>query len=394
MNPKQIDALARIIWDYMKLNQQLRPADCILVFGSHDPRVATYGAELFLRRLAPLILFSGKRGGLTRKWSKTEAEKFAQIAIRAGVPRSRILIEKEATNSGENVLFTKRLLEKRGLNPGSFLVVQKPYMERRTWATFKKVWPRKKIIVTSPPISFEDYPNRSISKRDVIAIMLSDLQKIALYPQKGFQIPQRIPKKVLDCYRQLVKLGYTEHLVREKNLHLGPYLLASNAGRQPGLAVSRAASLAPESNVSTKVTMATKKHNPKQRTRTTKRTSKSADRVKSATKPNPSVDAPKLHASLDPDLRILKPPQAEEAAALDREESQGRSAGQSGSLQGLSDLPEAAPESVDELLEEGNSFEAGVVEGVEDAPDADQGEVRTHEVPEDDVPEEYLDNEP
>ncbi len=102
----------------------------------------------------------------------------------------------------------------------------------------------------------------------------------------------------------------------------------------------------------------------------------------------------KTHASLDPDLRILKPPQAEKAAELEREESQGRAAGQAGSLQGLSDLPDAAPESVDELLEEGNALEAGIVEGVEDAPDADQGEVRTHQVPEDDVPEEYLDNEP
>ncbi len=140
--------------------------------------------------------------------------------------------------------------------------------------------------------------------------------------------------------------------------------------------------------------MATKKQNTKQRTKTTKRTSKSAVRVKSATKPNPAADAPRLHASLEPDLPILKPPQAEKAAALDHEESQGRSAGQSGSLQGLSDLPEAASESVDELIEEGNAFEAGVVAGVEDAPDADQGEIRTHEVPEDDVPEEYLDNEP
>jgi uncharacterized SAM-binding protein YcdF (DUF218 family) len=215
MNPTQIDTLAKTIWDYMRMNQSLAPADCILVFGSHDPRVAKYGAELFLRRLAPLILFSGKRGGLTGKWRKTEAEKFAQIAVRAGVPRSRILIEKESTNSGENVAFTKRLLEKRGLDPAAFIVVQKPYMERRTWATFKKVWPQKIITVTSPPISFEDYPNRSISRRDVIAIMLSDLQKIALYPKKGFQIRQRIPKKVLDCYRRLVKLGYTEHLVRE-----------------------------------------------------------------------------------------------------------------------------------------------------------------------------------
>ncbi len=66
-----------------------------------------------------------------------------------------------------------------------------------------------------------------------------------------------------------------------------------------------------------------------------------------------------------------------------------RSGGQSGDLQGLSDLEGADSESVGELLEEGNAFEAEVVKGVEDVPDADKEEVRTHEVPEDDVPEEY-----
>jgi hypothetical protein len=68
-----------------------------------------------------------------------------------------------------------------------------------------------------------------------------------------------------------------------------------------------------------------------------------------------------------------------------------RSGGQSGDLQGLSNAGRASSESVDELLEEGNSFEAEVVKGVEDAGDADEGEVHTHEVPEDDVPGEYLD---
>jgi hypothetical protein len=68
-----------------------------------------------------------------------------------------------------------------------------------------------------------------------------------------------------------------------------------------------------------------------------------------------------------------------------------RSAGQSGDLQALSNAGRANSESVDELLEEGNSFEAEVVKGVEDAADADEGEVHTHEVPEDDVPGEYLD---
>ena len=65
--------------------------------------------------------------------------------------------------------------------------------------------------------------------------------------------------------------------------------------------------------------------------------------------------------------------------------------GQSGDTEGLSREELAASESVEELLEEGQAFEAGVVSGVENAPDADEGEVRTREVPEDDVPREYLD---
>jgi hypothetical protein len=65
--------------------------------------------------------------------------------------------------------------------------------------------------------------------------------------------------------------------------------------------------------------------------------------------------------------------------------------GQSGDTEGLSREELAASESVEELLEEGQAFEAGIVSGVENAPDADEGEIRTREVPEDDVPQEYLD---
>jgi hypothetical protein len=76
-------------------------------------------------------------------------------------------------------------------------------------------------------------------------------------------------------------------------------------------------------------------------------------------------------------------------AAFTREGLRARSGGQSGDLQGLSNREGADSESVDELLEEGNAFEADIVKGVEDA--GDEGEVHTHEVPEDDVPGEYLD---
>ena len=79
-----------------------------------------------------------------------------------------------------------------------------------------------------------------------------------------------------------------------------------------------------------------------------------------------------------------------EVPALEKE-SGSRSGTQSGDLQGLRDIESADSESVDELLEEGNAFEAGIVTGVEDAEDNQEREVHTHEVPEDDVPEEYQD---
>lgn len=66
-------------------------------------------------------------------------------------------------------------------------------------------------------------------------------------------------------------------------------------------------------------------------------------------------------------------------------------AGQAGDTEGLSRAELADSESVEELVEEGQAFEAGIVSGVENAPDADRGGVRTRQVPEDDVPQEYLD---
>jgi hypothetical protein len=78
-------------------------------------------------------------------------------------------------------------------------------------------------------------------------------------------------------------------------------------------------------------------------------------------------------------------------APLDRRGLGAEAGGQSGDTEGLSRAELADSESVEELLEEGQAFEAGIVSGVENAPDADEGEIRTREVPEDDVPQEYLD---
>jgi uncharacterized SAM-binding protein YcdF (DUF218 family) len=85
-------------------------------------------------------------------------------------------------------------------------------MERRSYATFKKHWPEKKLIVTSPQISFEDYPTDEIPMERVINIMVGDLQRIRIYPAKGFQIPQDIPGEVWAAYERLIGWGFTKHL--------------------------------------------------------------------------------------------------------------------------------------------------------------------------------------
>jgi hypothetical protein len=211
-------ALVEKVWAYHHLNHQLSHADAILVLCSHDKIVANRGAELFLEGWAPLLIFAGGLGSITsRLWQEPEADQFAKIAVAMGVPQDRILIENRSTNTGENILFTKQLLLQRRLDPQKFIVVQKPYMERRSYATFRKLWPEKDVIVTSPQLSLDEYlsagSHDALTSDDVISIMVGDLQRIRLYPEKGFQIHQDIPDDVWQAYEELVRAGFDTHLL-------------------------------------------------------------------------------------------------------------------------------------------------------------------------------------
>jgi len=215
MDLQAVDALAKQIWDYHHLRHQLKPSDAVLVLGSHDLRVARRGAQLLLEGWAPLLILSGGLGRLTQNlWDEPEANKFAKVALEMGVPPERVLIEDRSTNTGENLRLTRTLLAERRLDPQRLILVQKPYMERRAFATCRQVWPEIECLVTSPQIPYEDYPNEEVSKEDVINIMVGDLQRIKLYPGMGFQIYQEIPEEVWRAYEALVALGYTKHLIR------------------------------------------------------------------------------------------------------------------------------------------------------------------------------------
>ena len=209
------DDLAGILWDYMLLRQEVSPADVILVLGSNDVRVGEHGARLFLRGLAPWMVCSGNVGRLTAgRFEKSEAETFADAAVRLGVPRSAILIEDASTNTGENIDRSRALLASRGIHPSRLILVQKPYMERRAWATFKRRWSEPDLVVTSPPIPYDEYPTPGIPRDLVINILVGDVQRMRVYAERGFQVPQPVPDEVWAAWEELVARGYTGHLVQ------------------------------------------------------------------------------------------------------------------------------------------------------------------------------------
>ena len=211
-----VDRWARVVWDYHHVGHTVSPADVILVLGSHDTRVAERGAELFLAGSAPLIVFSGHLGSLTaERWTRSEAEIFADVAAALGVPRDRMLLEARATNTGENVSFCRELLAERAVPVRKAIAVQKPYMERRTLATFRQRWPELDLVVTSPQMDFDAYPSGDITREDVIHIMVGDLQRLMLYAEKGWSARQGVPDEVMDAFQGLIAAGYTRRLLRE-----------------------------------------------------------------------------------------------------------------------------------------------------------------------------------
>lgn len=214
----EIFTLAQIIWDYHHINDILKKSNLILVLGSHDIRVADRWIELFKQWYGKYLLFSWGLGNLTRKndlfiWT-TEANLFAQRAIEQGINKDSIIIENKSTNTGENIIYSFELIKDMQIQ--NIILVQKPYMERRTLATFMKQRPGRKdieILVTSPQISFENYPNEEISLEEIIHLIVWDLQRIIKYPRLWFQIYQEIPDEVIHAYQELIHLWFTKYLL-------------------------------------------------------------------------------------------------------------------------------------------------------------------------------------
>ncbi len=144
-------------------------------------------------------------------WNKPEADIFRDIAVAMKIPEYKIITESKSTNTGENVKLSYEVMKERNILPKKIILVQKPYMLRRTYATFMKQWPGDvndiTVCVTAPPIGLSEYACSDTGDLDdVINIMLGDLKRIELYPNKGFQIVQEIPDHIWNAYYQLCQM--------------------------------------------------------------------------------------------------------------------------------------------------------------------------------------------
>lgn len=223
MNPtdreQRVNILSELIWDYHLMHHSLQKSDCIFALGCHDEGVALHAADLFNKSWAPWlvisggVIFDGNESTIAKKI--TEAEYFRDIAIEKGVPKEKIIIENKATNTGENFQFTGELLNQLGHSFQKFIVVQKPYMERRTYATGMAQWKNKQVILTSEKISFHDYLQKGIPKDRIINTMTGDLQRIKLYPARGFQTYQEIPPDVWEAFEELIEYGFNKRLIKD-----------------------------------------------------------------------------------------------------------------------------------------------------------------------------------
>ena len=211
---------ARIIWDYSQLRQEPRPADAILALGTNDLRVAEFAADLYLQGFAPLLICCGGMAHvgdlLATGWDKTEAEMFADVARRCGVPREKVLLERRSANTSDNLRFTRELLDQLGLHVKSLLIATKPFVQRRVSAALPVVWPEIQATISSATMTLEEYFTPELPPDKVINIMLGDLQRLWIYGRRGWSAPQEIPESVLTAYRRLTELGFTRQLISEE----------------------------------------------------------------------------------------------------------------------------------------------------------------------------------
>lgn len=212
--PPEIVDDVQTLWEYHDMGHELRPSNVGIGFGSHDLGVATCAAQLYHQGVFPLIVFTGANAPTTiERFPRGEAVHYREHALSLGVPDQAILVEPQARNTGENITYTRELLTEQGIAVHSAVLMSRPYQQRRTYATARKLWPELDVICASLPLALDDYVTSIGDPDRVVNMLVGDTQRITVYADRGFAIAQDVPEQVKAAYERLVNAGYTSRLI-------------------------------------------------------------------------------------------------------------------------------------------------------------------------------------
>lgn len=212
------------IWNYMCLDMKVSKSDVIIGHGCKDLDIPVRCAQLYQQGLASKIIFSGGLGKLTQDlFQKTEAETYQEIAIKNGVKEEDILLEKKSTNTGENIQFSLELIQKENLKADKIILVSKKMNERRNYNVAKKLISHKQLTITSPTRTIEDLIEKlnqeeEQERKNDIAVIVGDVQRVMIYPQFGWQIEDKITPEALEAYTILKNLGYNKFIYTKEQI--------------------------------------------------------------------------------------------------------------------------------------------------------------------------------
>jgi uncharacterized SAM-binding protein YcdF (DUF218 family) len=187
----------QVIWRWLAAESPSLASDVLFAFGSRNLGVARTTARLHHAGIAPWIVVTG---GPIAPGATSEAEVYADVLEAAGVCRDRIIVESAARNTGENVALGMAAASARGVRVTNATLVAFPTSLRRCRATFARQFPG---ITTSTVAAFAGLERYEASPVQVRHTVLSELDRLVTYPERGFFDPEEVPPEVLEAARRL-----------------------------------------------------------------------------------------------------------------------------------------------------------------------------------------------
>lgn len=193
---KQIDIIIKFLAEDVPI-ESLPQVDAIFVFGHYEAKVAHHAAKLWKKGKAQWIIISGKGRDKIPKGFATEADFYASLIESDGVPREALILEKQSTNSLENVLFGIATAQNVGVNPRSLILCAMPPLLQRSRATFQKQFPEITVYSSTFSIPPEWFNDRRINR------VLGEFERLDEYAKKGDIAKVEIPDKVLSAVKKI-----------------------------------------------------------------------------------------------------------------------------------------------------------------------------------------------